>query len=138
MLKKFDKVLAKKEFSTTCWTNIGKMAITRLIFLEHSIATKDTRSNRYWIKCLEFNTIIDFKITNDMQLSKDQRTIIVQKFNADHLFCEQVRTEFEQRFPDRTSYQQNSLSNFQLWENLPSLSRFLTEIKEILVGQELK
>ena len=36
-----------------------------------------------------------------MQLKKDQRTFIVQKFN-DTKNCEQVWTEFEQRFPDRT------------------------------------
>ena len=37
-----------------------------------------------------------------MQQTKDQRTFIVQKFNETKN-CEQVRTEFEQRFPDRTS-----------------------------------
>ena len=45
-----------------------------------------------------------------MQLTKEQRTFIVQKFNETKN-CEQVRTEFEQRFPDRTSDQQNSLTN---------------------------
>ena len=37
-----------------------------------------------------------------MQLTKDQRTSIVQKFNETKN-CEQVRTEFEQIFSDRTS-----------------------------------
>ena len=37
-----------------------------------------------------------------MQLTKDQRTFILHKFNETKN-CEQVRTEFEQRFPDRTS-----------------------------------
>ena len=37
-----------------------------------------------------------------MLLTKDQRIFIVQKFNETKN-CEQVRTEFEQRFPDRIS-----------------------------------
>ena len=35
-----------------------------------------------------------------MQLTKDQQTSIVLKFNETKN-CEQVRTEFEQRFPDK-------------------------------------
>ena len=45
MPKKFCYVLAKNEFSTACWTNMGKMGLARStffnhMFLEHSIAEK--------------------------------------------------------------------------------------------------